>query len=89
MKRPEPMRRLPHLTAEDQLKIRHNLLAHRSLINTFEGRRDLAIDTIASWALEDMKPSPTAVDAIRDYVEGKISIEDYIANVKADFAHPR
>ncbi|QZY52255.1 antitoxin VbhA family protein [Leucobacter tenebrionis] len=50
---------------------------------TKEQRRELAIDTMASWALEGMEPSPEAVGRISAFVEGDLSLDEFIAEAKA------
>lgn len=39
--------------------------------------RDLAIDTMASWALEGMKPSPRTLTDIHELVDGSITPEEF------------
>ncbi|MDF2664337.1 MAG: hypothetical protein K0R81_187 [Microbacterium sp.] len=51
-------------------------------LDSQEARRELVIDTMASWALEDMEPTPEMVRDITLYVEGKMSTADIIAKVK-------
>ncbi|MDF2047919.1 MULTISPECIES: antitoxin VbhA family protein [Microbacterium] len=51
-------------------------------LDSREARRELVIDTMASWALEDMEPTPEMVQDIGLYVEGKISTAEIIEKVK-------
>ncbi|MDF2990071.1 MAG: hypothetical protein K0S37_585 [Microbacterium sp.] len=51
-------------------------------LDSRDARRELVIDTMASWALEDMEPTPEMVEDIALYVEGKISTSEIIAKVK-------
>lgn len=47
-----------------------------------ERRRALAIDTMASWAMEGLEPDERSLDAIRGYVEGNLSIEDLLERAR-------
>ncbi|MBE7700047.1 antitoxin VbhA family protein [Oerskovia sp. Sa1BUA8] len=50
---------------------------------TRERRRDLAIDTMASWAMEGMEPDERSLDSIRGYVDGKLTIADLLERARA------
>ncbi len=39
--------------------------------------RDLAIDTMASWALEGMEPDQRTIEDINELVAGSITIEEF------------
>lgn len=41
-------------------------------------QRELVLDTMGSWALEGMKPTSEALDRIRAFADGHISVEDAI-----------
>ncbi|MDF1477745.1 antitoxin VbhA family protein [Leifsonia sp. H3M29-4] len=72
------------LTPEERESlINRKLQARAAYVRTPEGRRELAIDTMASWRLEGLEPTPEALERIRDYVEGRVSIEECIDAVKA------
>lgn len=65
-------RRLPIPTAAER--------AERDL--TSEEKRELTIDTMASWALEGMQPTRQAVERINAYIRGEITIEEYLRKLK-------
>ena len=48
-----------------------------------EHRRDLAIDTMASWSMEGMEPTEDGLNDIRAYVDGSVTIDELIAKHKA------
>lgn len=48
-----------------------------------EGRRALAIDTMASWAMEGMEPDERSLDSIRGYVDGELTIADLLERARA------
>lgn len=50
---------------------------------TSQQRRELAIDTMASWALEGMKPNRETVKDINSYLDGGMTLEEFIAKSKA------
>lgn len=49
--------------------------------------RDLAIDTMASWALEGMQPTRRTIDDIRELVDGAITPEEFRRRTQAIAAH--
>jgi hypothetical protein len=65
-------RRLPKVTAAER--------ADRDL--TFEQKRELTIDTMASWALEGMQPTRQAVERINAYLRGDITMDEYLRKLK-------
>lgn len=46
-------------------------------------RRELTIDTMASWALEGMEPDRETVGAINAYLDGRMTLEELIAKAVA------
>lgn len=46
-------------------------------------RRRLAEETMASWALEGMEPSPEAISRIRAFVNNELTRDEFIAAAKA------
>lgn len=50
---------------------------------TEEDRRDLAIDTMASWALEGMEPTRAIAKDINELVRGGITTEEMLKRVEA------
>lgn len=50
---------------------------------TGQQKRELTIDTMASWALEGMEPDRETVDEINAYLDGKVTLEEIIAKSKA------
>lgn len=65
-------RRLPIPTATEQ--------ADRVL--TLEQKRELTIDTMASWALEGMQPTRQAVENINAYLRGEVTMDEYLRKLK-------
>jgi hypothetical protein len=65
-------RRLPIPTAAERVD--------RDL--TFEQKRELTIDTMASWALEGMQPTRQAVENINAYLRGDVTMEEYLRKLK-------
>jgi hypothetical protein len=63
-------RRLPIPTAAEQ--------ADRVL--TPEQKRELTIDTMASWALEGMQPTRQTVENINAYLRGELTASEYLRN---------
>lgn len=51
-------------------------------LDSRDARRDLVIETMASWALENIEPTREMIDDLNLYVDGKISTSDIIAKVK-------
>ena len=51
-----------------------------------QDRRQSTIDTMASWELEGMVPTPEVLARIRAYVNGDVTLEDAIARAKAHYA---
>lgn len=59
--------------------------AHSPVVRSAHDRRELAIDTMASWALEGMQPSAEALADIAVIVEGSVTTDEMIARVKARY----
>lgn len=51
-----------------------------------EHKRELVIDTMASWALEGMEPRREALEGIREFVSGAVTVDEAIERVKARHA---
>jgi hypothetical protein len=51
-------------------------------------RRETTIDTMASWALGGMEPSPQVLDGIRAYVDGTVTLDEALANARARYRLP-
>lgn len=49
---------------------------------TLEQKRELTIDTMASWALEGMQPTQQAVENINAYLRGEVTMEEYLRKLK-------
>jgi hypothetical protein len=47
-----------------------------------EHKRELAIDSMASWALEGMEPDRETVEDINAYVDGRITLAESIEKSK-------
>jgi len=77
------------MTADERRRIETNIAAQVAYVQTPEGRRESAIDIMASWGLDGLQPSPRALSDIRDYVVGRLTIEEMIANVKAEYERPQ
>ena len=45
-------------------------------------REQLAIDTMASWALDGLQPPPGFVDEVREWVEGRVTLDEWIARTR-------
>lgn len=50
---------------------------------TDQQKRELTIDTMASWALEGMEPDRSTVDDINAYLAGQMTREEFIEKSKA------
>ncbi|MDR2723537.1 MAG: antitoxin VbhA family protein [Cellulomonadaceae bacterium] len=51
-----------------------------------EGQRQrLLIDTFASLALEGMEPTARDLAEARDYIAGRVTIDELIARAKAEY----
>lgn len=50
---------------------------------TSQQKRELTIDTMASWALEGMEPDPKTVEDINSYLDGGMTLEEFIEKSKA------
>lgn len=50
---------------------------------TRQQKRELAIDTMASWALSGMEPSRETVEDINAYIDGEMTLEEIIEKSKA------
>ena len=48
-----------------------------------EQKRELTIDTMASWALDGLLPDRQTVKDINAYVEGEMTLEELIEKSKA------
>lgn len=46
-------------------------------------RRELSIDTLASWALEGMEPDRATVEDINAYLDGEMNLQEFIEKSKA------
>lgn len=55
---------------------------------TDQQKRELTIDTMASWALEGMEPESEALDRIRSFVSGSVSLDEAITRAKATMPQP-
>jgi hypothetical protein len=53
---------------------------------TPEQKRELTIDTMASWALEGMQPTRQTVENINAYLRGEVTTDEYLRKLKG--AHP-
>ena len=51
-------------------------------------RKELLIDTFASWALEGMLPTPEDIALAKAYINNEITLEEIIANSIAEFQSP-
>lgn len=49
---------------------------------TPEQKRELTIDTMASWALEGMEPDRQTVENINAYLRGEVTMEEYLRKLK-------
>ncbi|GAB3616892.1 hypothetical protein GCM10027416_14490 [Okibacterium endophyticum] len=52
-------------------------------VESRETRRESAVDTMASWSLEGMEADSDTIIDIRAYVEGSLSIEEFIEKTRA------
>ena len=50
---------------------------------TKEQKRELTIDTMASWALEGMEPNRETVEDVNAYIEGRMTLDAFIEKSKA------
>lgn len=50
---------------------------------TNDQKRELTIDTMASWALEGMAPDCETVEDINSYLDGRMTLEEFIEKSKA------
>ncbi len=46
-------------------------------------KRELSIDTMASWALDGLEPDPQTMVDINTYLDGGMTIEKFIEKSKA------
>ena len=60
-----------------------------SVSDDLQQKRDLVIDTMASWALEGMEPTREALEGIREFVNSDVTVDEAIARVKAQHAAGR
>lgn len=49
---------------------------------TLEQKRELTIDTMASWALDGLHPTPEIVESINSYLRGEFTTEEYLRKLK-------
>ncbi|WP_425839921.1 antitoxin VbhA family protein [Microbacterium sp. PA5] len=47
-----------------------------------EERERLAVDTMASWALDGLNPPPGFADEIREWVDGRVTIDEWIERTR-------
>lgn len=52
-------------------------------------KRELTVDTMASWALEGMKPEPETLDRLRSFASGAVSLDEAIDRAKTRHAANR
>lgn len=45
-------------------------------------REQLAIDTMASWALDGLQPPPGFVDEVSEWVEGRVTLDEWIERTR-------
>ncbi|WP_166785349.1 MULTISPECIES: antitoxin VbhA family protein [unclassified Cryobacterium] len=50
---------------------------------TNDQKRELTIDTMASWALDGMEPDRETVEDINSYLDGRMTLEEFIEKSKA------
>ena len=50
---------------------------------TNQQKRELTIDTMASWALENMKPDSKTVADLNSYLDDGMTLEEFIEKSKA------
>lgn len=48
-----------------------------------ERTRELTIDTMASWALSGLYPTPEILERINAYLRGDVTMDDYLDKLKA------
>lgn len=65
-------RRMPTPTASEQ--------AGRVL--TPEEKRELTIDTMASWALDGLHPTQETIESINAYIRGEVTMDEYLRKLK-------
>jgi Antitoxin VbhA len=49
---------------------------------TKDQKRELTIDTMASWALEGMEPDRETIDDINAYLDGRMTREEFVQKSK-------
>jgi hypothetical protein len=49
---------------------------------TPEQKRELTIDTMASWALDGLHPTPEIVERINAYLRGEVTMDEYLRKLK-------
>ncbi|MDF9752805.1 antitoxin VbhA family protein [Arthrobacter sp. ES3-54] len=47
-----------------------------------ERKRELTIDTMASWALDGMHPTRQTVENINAYLRGEVTMDEYLRKLK-------
>jgi hypothetical protein len=65
-------RRVPKATALEQT----------DAVLTPEQKRELTIDTMASWALDGMHPTRQTVENINAYLRGEVTMNEYLQKLK-------
>jgi hypothetical protein len=53
---------------------------------TSQRKRELTIDTMASWALEGMEPDRETVEDINSFLVDRMTLEEFIAKSKHIYA---
>lgn len=49
---------------------------------TSEQKRELTIDTMASWALDGLHPTRETVENINAYLRGEVTMDEYLQKLK-------
>jgi hypothetical protein len=65
-------RRVPKATAPEQT----------DPVLSPERKRELTIETMASWALEGMEPDRQTVEDINAYLRGEVTMDEYLRKLK-------
>lgn len=60
-----------------------SLNKRRPGVLTDKQKRELTIDTMASWALEGLEPDPDTVEDINSYLNGSMTLHEFIEKSKA------
>jgi hypothetical protein len=64
-------------------------MAEKITAEESKAREEFLIDTFASWALEDMHPTKQALENARAYIKGEKTLDEIIAQVKAEAKNGR